>query len=232
MAQTRNKMKHLLLSVVCVIALVSCQSADIFMDEGASTAALHSMVSSSQIEQINEKLMSYVKVQTRAGEDMDTLNLSVDTLQALFAPLVEDGAAMCDQFIELSNEGEIEISPEELERLKTLNEPELAQFSYFIHAAAMSLSNEECPMDEDTQEEMNVQYKKEDFVDCLAAAIGWDAVTGAIGVVTSTTQLITAKTAWTVGTALIGRCIGWIGLGIAVYDFGNCLYEKQQTNKR
>lgn len=211
---------------MCLVALASCQTADVFMDESASNAALKSMINPSQIEQIDKRLASYVKIQTRAGEDMDTLNLSPDTLQAIFAPLVEDGAAMCEQFVELSNSGEIEITPEELERLKTLNEPELAQFSYFIHAAARSVSGEECPMDETTQAEMGMQYKREDFVDCLSLAIGWDAAVNAFSVVTGTAGLITARTAWSIGTALIGRYVGWIGLGVVVYEYGSCLHQK------
>lgn len=86
------------------------------------------------------------------------------------------------------------------------NERELSLFFDFTYAQSDAQSTP--------------QWNRDRVINCISAALG---VNELIGLVSNTAQLATAQGVKQVIKLIARRYIGWIGVALAVYSFGNCM---------
>lgn len=123
----------------------------------------------------------------------------------------------------------LELTTEEYEALKGLDDSQLAQLS-------MQLSLVYAP--ENFKQISGLQITTNHFIDCLLRATGIQDIRDIIGTLqgiatggggsaycvwAGTNILINAKTAFKLFQGVAVRYLGWIGLGFAISDFADCI---------
>lgn len=153
-------------------------------------------------------------LQTRTVLNRNSENSSEAEIKMILQPLVENGRQIHNEIIfqvDLSN-SEFGLTQDDINEIKNLDEKELAQLSFtFSTLQAHTRGGDE---------QARTPWDTETIMNCLGAALGLHEI---YGIVKNTTQLATAQGALRVVKLLARRYIGWLGIAVAVYSFGNCM---------
>lgn len=96
-----------------------------------------------------------------------------------------------------------ELSQDDIDQITSMDDLELAQLSFVYSSANVS-----------------AEWDTDTVMNCLGAALGISEI---YGLIQNTAQLATAQGAVRVLKLLARRYIGWVGVAVAVYSFGNCM---------
>ncbi len=96
------------------------------------------------------------------------------------------------------------LTQEEINSINLMTDEQIASFAFVLSASQIS----------------RVSNAKIDYAACIGAALGIDVIHGLI---TNTAQLATVQGATQLLKVLAKRYIGWIGVGVAVYSFLDCI---------
>lgn len=132
-----------------------------------------------------------------------------EEIQVAVSPFIENGEEIRKKLLQDKT-----LSEDDYEYLKTARSEDLAQLSIFI--SALNVYDES-----NVEYSMNARLRPVDdrIKSCLAVAVG---ITGAYDLIKNTKKLMTVRTA-VKALRLIGRrYLGWVGVGLMVYDFVDC----------
>lgn len=225
--------KILLFTVLMAFTLTACQNDDLTQEtQEEKHIFMSSHLEDSIFYNVNTKLAARLGISHKNGntkkfqsQQVNNADLTEEEAKEILSPLTESGQELRDELVNLSETDLLELSQEEVDALNNMDEATLAEFAYFMHATTQEEYVNIEDMDNDA---MQIKYTKADLVDCLSYAMGFTAISGAYGYIDGTVGLITAKTAWQIGRALIGRTLGWIGVAWVIYDYGTCLNSKRR----
>lgn len=172
-------------------------------------------ISDKQIKDINKKMQDLFNVSRTNSAVSITEGQAMDIL----SPLIPQGLSIRNQIVNNAELGNLNISADELQLLLNMDDSQLAELAYYIVTVA--------DIDPELYDDGMKKYTGQQLLDCLSTAIGLDAVTGLWGYIDGTATLVSASSAWTIGRALIGRTLGWVGVAYAIYSYVECLNNIQ-----
>lgn len=213
-------MKKFFLFFALVTLFVGCTQENELLKNQKGEILMDSHVSKDHFNGVNKKIRTLFA--TTRSENV----ISEDEAMKILSPLVESGKEIREDFISLQSKGEINISSNEMSELCEMDDSQLAELAYFMEAATQVSYEDYSGLEEYSSK---MKYKFQDFVDCLSFATGVSVISGLYGYVDGTAGLITAKTAWKIARVFIGRTLGAVGVAIAIYDFGDCMYKKSKS---
>lgn len=180
-------------------------------------------VSDSLYGQVTRDVMNYIgeKIKTRT-----TSSITEVEAKKIVSPLSDVGASICNELIVLADEDMLEMSDQEKTDLLNLQPDQLAAIAYFLHSTQLVATDLSQTEDVSSGALYSAGYSWSDVSDCLWTATGFETLSGIYGYAEGTATLCTAKTAFKVARAFIGRTLGWIGVAVAIYDFANCMNGK------
>lgn len=126
-------------------------------------------------------------------------------MELILQPLVENGRQIHSEIIsqvDLFNP-EFGLTQDDIHEINRLDDKELAQLSFTFSTL-----------------QARAQWDTDIVMNCLGAALGLHEI---YGVIQNIAQLGTAQGAVRVLKLLGRRYLGWIGVAVAVYSFGNCM---------
>ena len=136
--------------------------------------------------------------------------------------MIDDGKFLRDQLVD--HQSELSLTPQDVFELENMQDDQLADLSFTF----ASVYNESL--------KKNVTW--EDFIDCLKQASGISdiesllkngAELGCVNLyINGTRSLITAATARQIVLAVAKRTFGIVGIAWVIYDFADCMKNKQQ----
>lgn len=232
----KKAFKIVSLMAIAFVALSSCNQSeetesqnDFASNDTLQVSEVQSKLGVSEMLGVQKSVITcFYGAHTRAENLM-----SEGEAKKIFEPLIEDGNNIRAQIQESVQKGEFEMSELELQQLSEMTDEQLAQLSFVIYnienPATMEMvfnmiesqwQDDPILLDEPTA------YTRAQLLDCLSFAIGLDAVSGLWGYISGTAGLITAKTAWGIAAAFIGRTLGWVGLAYTAYQYADCLHSK------
>lgn len=103
-----------------------------------------------------------------------------------------------------------------IELLENLTNQELALFSHIDNMIGIEQS--QVPRLKNSSE----FWSTDRVISCISAALG---ITAIEGIISGTGGLISAASAWAIVKNLAKRYLGYVGAGIAIYEFGKCMGE-------
>ncbi|MDE6114823.1 MAG: hypothetical protein K2G49_07150 [Muribaculum sp.] len=152
------------------------------------------------------------------------VSVTEENIAKCMQPMVKVGSDIRQASLEMikSKPLQCEVTQEEIQILESLTDEELAGIGFMISAL--------CSNDNDAEILNNDALMQNRYIECLVVALGIDGIIdifqggGSIGaIVAGTKGLINAKTMVQVLKSLGMRYLGWIGVGIMVYDYANCV---------
>jgi hypothetical protein len=156
------------------------------------------LLSIETLNQIGLKVHELQKKEFKKNSDYE------EEMKEILLPLVECGNKLID---DIRKEYELDNSLLTLEEINSINlmtDEQIASFAFVLSASQIS----------------NISNTKVDYVACIGAALGLDVIHGLL---TNTAQLATVQGATRLLKVLAKRYIGWIGVGVAVYSFLDCI---------
>lgn len=177
-----------------------------------------SSITTKEYNDITNQIHNAIKYSTRAtGEE-----LTEEEARIVLKPFIKDGLQLQNQI--LLQQNELGLSATEVSEIENMTEDQLAELSFTFQTIYNSAAT--------TQ-----SISGQDFLYCLAVALGFDSIEsfvrsrmqpGLSDIIQGTKALITAQGAKQIVCALAKRTLGWIGVAYTIYEFGNCLKNKQQ----
>ena len=172
-------------------------------------------ISDKQIKDINKKMQDLFNV----SRTNSAVSITEEQAMDILSPLIPQGLSIRNQIVNNAELGNLNISADELQLLLNMDDSQLAELAYYIVTDA--------DIDPELYDDGMKKYTGQQLLDCLSTAIGLDAVTGLWGYIDGTATLVSASSAWTIGRALIGRTLGWVGVAYAIYSYVECLNNIQ-----
>lgn len=172
-------------------------------------------ISDKQIKDINKKMQDLFNV----SRTNSAVSITEEQAMDILSPLIPQGLSIRNQIVNNAELGNLNISADELQLLLNMDDSQLAELAYYIVTVA--------DIDPELYDDGMKKYTGQQLLDCLSTAIGLDAVTGLWGYIDGTATLVSASSAWTIGRALIGRTLGWVGVAYAIYSYVECLNNIQ-----
>lgn len=159
-----------------------------------------------------------IKYSTRAaGEE-----LTEEEARIILKPFIKDGLQLQNQI--LLQQNELGLSATEVYEIENMTEDQLAEMSFTFQTIYNSAVR--------TQ-----SISQQDIIDCLLTALGVNGIVDGFETlfeaksfrryISGTKMLITAKNAKQLLMAFGKRTAGWVGIAYMVYEFGDCLSNKQ-----
>lgn len=219
-------MKKLFYSFMLLIGVVVMSSCNKDADTTSiANKGIQSSLSRTEMLNVQKSIVSHFYGAHHRAEYM----MSEAEAQKLLSPLVKDGKSVRDQILKAAEVGELKINPEETQQLIDMKDEQLAGLSFAVYVV-----QDPAVMDDlFGLIDINVgggkqisSYSKKELIDCLSFAVGLGAISGLYSYVDGTASLITARTAFAMARAFIGRTLGWIGVAYAMYEFADCLHSK------
>ena len=161
-------------------------------------------ISDKQIKDINKKMQDLFNV----SRTNSAVSITEEQAMDILSPLIPQGLSIRNQIVNNAELGNLNISADELQLLLNMDDSQLAELAYYIVTVA--------DIDPELYDDGMKKYTGQQLLDCLSTAIGLDAVTGLWGYIDGTATLVSASSAWTIGRALIGRTLGWVGVAYAI----------------
>lgn len=172
-------------------------------------------ISDKQIKDINKKMQDLFNV----SRTNSAVSITEEQAMDILSPLIPQGLSIRNQIVNNAELGNLNISADELQLLLNMDDSQLAELAYYIVTVA--------DIDPELYDDGMKKYTGQQLLDCLSTAIGLEAVTGLWGYIDGTATLVSASSAWTIGRALIGRTLGWVGVAYAIYSYVECLNNIQ-----
>lgn len=211
-------------------ATTSCNNEDEMAIDSKKEATIEVKVPKQIFNDVNKKLNARLSLNgTRAGSSGNGYEpISEEEAQEILQPLVEYGEEVREELLQAAQQGELDATSEELADLENMDDSQLAGLAYFTYALAENSEDE--PVNDDIIEEFSIaNITKQDVVQCASLALGFEVVSGIYSILSGSAELMTATEAFAIGRAFISKTLGWIGVGIAVYQYGKCIYDKQES---
>jgi len=219
------KLKHFLIMFFVTFMLFSCNQNDDNIDKKVDEkgSLLSTKNDKSMYEQITNDILNLIDEQQKTRS---TDLISEEEAKTIVEPLSYKGAEIVDELILLAQEDKLEMSEEEIAEMQALQPDQLAAIAYFLHSTQLAVDSSS-PTDASIPNiPKGAKYDWRDVQHCIWSATGLEAITGLYGYVDGTVSLITAKTAFSMARAFIGRTLGWIGVAYAIYDFSVCMKQR------
>lgn len=155
-------------------------------------------------------------------------DITIEDAKSVLSPLVPSGKILRDNILDEAAKKEFNVTDEEIERLKNMDDAQLAELAYYNNVMVrLQETTGTIPNDCESNQAYYAKYSKQDILDCLTFAIGLDTASYLYGYISETAALISAKTAIKIGLAVVGRTLGWVGVAYSMYQFGDCLSKKK-----
>lgn len=216
-------MATLIVSCVTTACFFSCNNDDatqetVINEQKSDEIHLQTKITEEDYNNIVEQLNRAIKHSSRAtGSELNT-----PEAQLIIQPMIDDGKFLRDQLVD--HQSELSLTPQDVFELENMQEDQLADLSFTF----ASVYNESL--------KKNVTW--EDFIDCLKQASGISdiesllkngAELGCVNLyINGTRSLITAATARQIVLAVAKRTFGIVGIAWVIYDFADCMKNKQQ----
>lgn len=216
--------RNLVFWLLSMFLLVGCsQDNEVLEKQDAKEVVLKTKVSPDVIRNVNQGLEGLASM-TRAG-----INISENDAKLVLQPLVPIGEDIRQEFLTLAESGQLDVTQEEMDELKMMNDTQLAEMAYYIGfvtetSAIGSIGN--TGGGQPNVEIDPLEYSRQDIIDCLMATIGLNDIENFKNYIGGTRGMIAAKTAMKLAYNFCKRTLGWVGLAITIYDFGKCLQGK------
>lgn len=209
-----------------LFVFVSCTKSD---DNAEKTPTLMVKFSAKEFNNTTNKLEtlfggadSYTPI-TRAPNGSNRISplktVEMEAKEALL-PFSAKGEQIRNAILEASSEGTLLLSNIERSNLINLDDASLAGIAYII--STLSIIRQLEP------EINSSKLSKNDFIECLSVAIGFNAISGLYGYISGTAAMMSARTALQLAGAFVGRTLGWVGVAWALYDFGKCVHDRHK----
>lgn len=146
------------------------------------------------------------------------------SIEKSMQPMVQVGKDLQDASLQMSDiqVKNCEVTLEEIQIIQSLTDEELAGIGFMLSVL--------CSDNNDVDILHNDALMQSRYIDCLYVALGIDGVIdilqggGSVGAIISGTKgLINAKTMVKVLKALGLRYLGWLGVGMMIYDYADCV---------
>ena len=167
---------------------------------------------------LNYNQLKDIVIQVNNLQKRNILNRSsvADTeaeMEIILQPLVENGRQIYNDIIskvDLFNP-EFGLTQDDINEINNPDDKELAQLALIYSALQVR---------DQLDMQARIQWDTDTVMNCLGAALGIHEI---YGLIQNTAQLATAQGAIRVLKLLVRRYIGWVGVAVAVYSFGNCM---------
>lgn len=177
-----------------------------------------SSITQEEYNDITRQIHHTIKYSTRAaGEE-----LTEEEARIILKPFIKDGLQLQNQI--LLQQNELGLSATEVYEIENMTEDQLAEMSFTFQTIYNSAVR--------TQ-----SISQQDIIDCLLTALGVNGIVDGFETlfeaksfrryISGTKMLITAKNAKQLLMAFGKRTAGWVGIAYMVYEFGDCLSNKQ-----
>lgn len=177
-----------------------------------------SSITTEEYNDITNQIHNAIKYSTRAtGEE-----LTEEEARIVLKPFVRDGLQLQNQI--LLQQNELGLTSTEVSEIENMTEDQLAEMSFTFQTIYNSAVR--------TQ-----SISQQDIIDCLLTALGVNGIVDGFETlfeaksfrryISGTKMLITAKNAKQLLMAFGKRTAGWVGIAYMVYEFGDCLSNKQ-----
>lgn len=162
----------------------------------------------------------------RNRESRAAMVVTENQMKSVMEPLVPSGVQICNQLLDVSNKGLLEMTEEEVYAVTNLSEADMAALAY-------TMKTIEQAMDEYSNNDNSAQVVKEltrdDYIDCIGyALLGCSGISSGCAYIEQTVKLASVTTAKQIATALFKRTLGWVGAAYAAYEFSDCLKSKKK----
>lgn len=189
----------------------------------------------STIATVTSSVNALFSQSTRGTVASSTLNLDEESCKAALSPLTASGVSIRNEVLAVANDKTYDISEEELNAIKEMDEATLAELAYFVGVIQtcndddliMDLMNNEklCPITLEKQRPLT----KDDYLDCFLKAAGWEVILGLADYAQGTAACMTVADAVAACKVLAKRTLGWVGVAYVVYQFTDCLGNKRNS---
>lgn len=216
-------MSALIVSCVATACFFSCNNDDatqeaVINEQKSNEIHLQTKITEEDYNNIVEQLNRAIKHSSRAtGSELNT-----SEAQLIIQPMIDDGKFLRDQLVD--HQSELSLTPQDVFELENMQDDQLADLSFTF----ASVYNESL--------KKNVTW--EDFIDCLIQASGFSDIGTLFKncaelkcvnlYINGTRSLITAATARQIVLAVAKRTFGIVGIAWVIYDFADCMKNKQQ----
>lgn len=132
-----------------------------------------------------------------------------EEMRIILEPLVENGRSLHNEIISQIDlyDPQYELTQEDIDEIQNLNDEQLAQLSFVMSTTYSNVASYGGP-------DPTVRA-------CLAVAVG---IAGLYDLIANTAALGAAETTIAALRLLGRRYLGWIGVGLMIYDFMDCYY--------
>lgn len=218
--------------VSLTIVFSSCQNEDVSfsetIDSTNSPLSTINYLNNDQIKTIGlevGKLISEMPTEPVSRSAQDTydyvscVSKTEKSIEKSMQPMVKVGKEICQASLQTKD---INVTLEEIQIIQSLTDEELAGIGFMLSVL--------CSDNNDADILHNDALMQSKYIDCLYVALGIDGIIdilqggGSIGAIISGTRgLINAKTMVQILKSLGLRYLGWIGVGMMVYDYADCV---------
>ena len=201
--------------------LVGCTQDNDFLEKKEATEAmLKTTVPSYVIANVNKGLEGLASM-TRAG-----INISENDAKLVLKPLIPVGEDIRQELLTMVEKGELSATQEEVNQLKAMEQTQLAEMAYYIGVMTEPSALGNITISQPDVKVDPLGYSRQDIIDCFMYTIGLDDISKFADYIGGTKGMITAKTTMRLAYNFCKRTFGWIGVAMAIYDFGKCLQGK------
>ena len=197
--------KPFLAIIIVVPSLTSCSYEDSQQIEKTIDLS-EKVLTSDELNSITLNINTF-KINSLISKSLSVNN--EEEMRIILEPLVENGRSLHNEIISQIDfyDPQYELTQEDIDEIQNLNDEQLAQLSFVMSTTYSNVVSYGAP---------NPTVRA-----CLAVAVG---IAGLSDLIANTAALGTAETT-IAALRLIGRrYLGWIGVGLMVYDFMDCYY--------
>lgn len=155
---------------------------------------------------LDYQTLKHLAIEVNQIESSDLSDNEKETqIKETLKPMILNGKDIHQEILNQVNlnDPKLDLTQDDITQIKNMDDKELAQLS-FVYGTSHA----------------RVDWNTDTVMNCLGAALGIHEI---YGLIQNTAQLATAQGAVRVLKLLARRYIGWIGVGVAVYSFGNCM---------
>lgn len=220
-----------IISLMLILMFTGCSNQDEVNTECMTEfSEMKTHVNNELLSQVKADIVACVGKTTRSATDSITLEGQEPMIRQALQPLVPVGKSLRDEVVKSAQDDGIELTSEEIEQFENMSDEDLAAFAFVWGELEQinqlqSVSSVNAPKPDNKDEEKGVT--KDDMLDCLSVAVGFGVVSGLHGYIEGTREMMTLASAAKIGSKLLGRALGWIGVAIAVYEYVDCLQGKK-----